>query len=114
MSVLEERLSSLDALVAQNALGAGVVVPEIGRALGAFAEGSYGVCASILESVAPDVVRIGGSAAQREVFEDTLLAAYMRSGEVKKALHLLDKRLHRRPSPRDARWRKEVVAGIPS
>jgi len=37
-----------------------------------------------------------------------LLLALMRSGESAKARDLLDRRLHRRPSQRDARWRHHV------
>jgi hypothetical protein len=56
------------------------------------------------------VVRIGGSGAQREIVQDTLLVALMRSGEASRARDLLDRRLHRRPSPRDARWREQLSA----
>jgi len=55
------------------------------------------------------VVRIGGSHAQREMIEDMLLIALMKSGEAAKARDLLDRRLHRRPSLRDARWRSAVA-----
>jgi hypothetical protein len=51
-----------------------------------------------------------GSGAQREVVEDTLLVALMRSGHAEKARNLLDRRLHRRPSPRDAAWRVQLAA----
>jgi hypothetical protein len=64
----------------------------------------------ILEPVSREAVRIGGSGAQREVIEDTLVVALMRSGEAKKARNLLERRLHRRPSPRDVRWRQEIAA----
>jgi hypothetical protein len=63
-----------------------------------FVEETYG-------PVAAEVVRIGGSGAQREMIEDMLLLALMHSGEVEKARTLLDRRLHRRPSLRDTRWR---------
>ena len=85
------------------------MVPEICRAARAFAEQDYLRCAAILEPVATDVVRIGGSHAQREMIEDTLLIALMKGGEAQKARDLLDRRLHRRPSPRDARWRAAVA-----
>ena len=49
-----------------------------------------------------DVVRIGRSHAQREIVEDTFIVALIRSGELPRARALLDRRLHRRPSPRDA------------
>ncbi|MFP1132861.1 tetratricopeptide repeat protein, partial [Asticcacaulis sp. W401b] len=111
LEALEARLSGLEALLDKGAPGAGAVVPAIGRALAAFAKGNYAACASLLEPVAHEVVRIGGSGAQREVFEDTLLVAYMRSGEADKARQLLDTRLHRRPSPRDGRWRQTLASG---
>lgn len=109
-AALDQRLSTLDEMVAKGALGAGAVVPAIGRAARAFAQGDYTGCARILEPVAAEVVRIGGSGAQREVIEDTLLVALMRSGETEKARALLNRRLHRRPSPRDVRWRDQLVA----
>ncbi len=98
------RIAALDALVAGD-LPSGPVAPALCRAVVAFAEGDYAACARLLEPLAQDVVRIGGSGAQREVFEDTLLLALIRGGEIAKARVLLDERLHRRPSPRDALWR---------
>ncbi|WP_348638275.1 hypothetical protein [Bradyrhizobium sp. ISRA463] len=37
-----------------------------------------------------------------------LLLSLMRSGQSAKARDLLDRRLHRRPSQRDARWMRQV------
>lgn len=101
---LEQRVSALLAMIEAGTLAAGPVVPAICRAALAFAEGDYAGCARILEPVAPEVVRIGGSGAQRELVEDMLLLALMRSGEAARAGALLDRRLHRRPSPRDKAW----------
>jgi len=50
-------------------------------------------------------VRFGGGHAQREIIEDTFFAALIRAGEFARPHALLDVRLHRRPSPRDTRWR---------
>ena len=58
----------------------------------------------ILEPVQDQIVRIGGSHAQRELFEDTLLEAYLRAGQLGKAETALRARLDRRPSPRDLQW----------
>jgi hypothetical protein len=107
---VEQRVNALNKLVEEGRLPAGKVVPEICRASLAFADEHYALAAQILEPVAREVVRIGGSGAQREIVEDTLLVALMRSGEVAKAHALLDKRLHRRPSPRDSRWLDELQA----
>jgi hypothetical protein len=98
------RIDTLIKLVEVGTLAAGPVVPAICRAALAFIDKDYADCVRILEPVAAEVVRIGGSGAQREIIEDTLLLALMRSGEAAKARALLDRRLHRRPSPRDARW----------
>jgi hypothetical protein len=98
------RAAALAGLIEAGSLTAGPVVPAICRAALAFAEEDYAGCARILEPVAAEIVRIGGSGAQREMLEDMLLLALMRSGEATKARALLDRRLHRRPSPRDTRW----------
>ncbi|AXF26017.1 tetratricopeptide repeat protein 38 family protein [Burkholderia pyrrocinia] len=103
-AALDQRVDALARLVDAGKLPAGPVVPAICRAALAFADDQPARCAEILEPVAHDVVRIGGSGAQREIVQDTLVVAWMRSGNVTKARALLDARLHRRPSPRDARW----------
>ncbi len=103
------RLRELDARLASGKLPPGPVVLAICRAAQAFAARDYAECASLLKPVAADVVRIGGSHAQRDIVEDTLLVALMQSGQVQEARTLLDKRLHRRPALRDSRW----LAGLP-
>jgi hypothetical protein len=108
-AALKRRVAALDAMVAEGSLGAGAVVPAIGRAALAFANGHSAECVRQLEPLAAEVARIGGSGAQREVIEDTLLVALMRSGETEKARALLDRRLHRRPSPRDTLWRDQLA-----
>jgi len=107
---VERRASALADMVEAGGLPAGAVVPAICRAALAFAEEDYAGCARLLEPVAAEVARIGGSGAQREIVEDTLLQALIRGGEVGRARALLDRRLHRRPSARDARWRGLLAA----
>jgi hypothetical protein len=109
-AAVEQRVAALTQLVEAGILAAGPVVPAICRAALAFAEEDYAGCVRILEPVAAEVARIGGSGAQREIMEDTLLLALMRSGETAKARALLDRRLHRRPSPRDTRWHGLLTA----
>ncbi|WP_374569717.1 tetratricopeptide repeat protein [Phenylobacterium sp.] len=103
-TALERRIAALSGLVEAGGLGAGAVVPAICRAALAFAEEDYAGCAAILEPVAAEVARIGGSGAQREIMEDTLIAAWLRAGELGKARARLEARLERRPSSRDRRW----------
>ena len=107
---VEQRVQALTGLIEAGSLAAGPVVPAICRAVLAFAEEDYAGCARTLEPVAAEVVRIGGSGAQREMLEDMLLLALMRSGAAARARELLDRRLHRRPSPRDTRWQALLPA----
>ena len=106
----EQRAAALTALVEAGTLAAGPVVPAICRAALTFAEEDYAACVRILEPVASEAVRIGGSGAQREIVEDMLVVALMRSGDTAKARAHLDRRLHRRPSPRDTRWHGLLAA----
>ena len=108
-AALEARVVGLEARLAEGRLPAGPVVALLCRALLAFAEADYRGCARLLAPVRADIARLGGSGAQREVFEDTLLVALVRSGESEQALALLDERLHRRPSRRDGRWRAALI-----
>lgn len=100
--MIEQRL-------ADGKLPAGPAVPAICRALVAFADENYAGCVGELAPVLTEVVRIGGSRAQRELIEDTFLVALMRSGELPRARSLLDARLHRRPSLRDTRWQAAMA-----
>jgi len=109
-AALAARVQTLDDLLAAGKLPAGPVVPAVCRAVQAFAQQRYADCAQILAPVAVDVVRLGGSGAQREIFEDTLLQAWLRSGEAEKARTLLTRRLARRPSVRDSGWLAALAA----
>ncbi|HEX6148247.1 FAD/NAD(P)-binding protein [Nocardioides sp.] len=57
--------------------------------------------------------RVGGSAAQREVVEETLLLALVHDGRAEQALELLDRRLDRRTSPLDRRRRHSIATPVP-
>jgi predicted Zn-dependent protease len=100
---LEERLRA-------GKIAAGEVVPALVKAVAAFARGDYEQAVQLLEPVADQVVRVGGSNAQRSVFEDTLLHAYLRCGRNELAQALLRQRLARRPSARDEMWLQQAQA----
>ncbi|MGQ0686326.1 tetratricopeptide repeat protein [Bradyrhizobium sp.] len=110
-AALEERLAVIEKRLAEGKLPAGPVVPTLFRAMSAFAEGDYRGCVTQLSPVLDEVVRIGGSHAQRTLIEDTFIVALMRSGDLSRARAMLDARLHRRPSPRDLRWLATETAG---
>jgi hypothetical protein len=88
---------------------AGEVTLPLVQGINAFAHGVYSEAVRRLEPLftAPrldQLARIGGSHAQREVFEDTLLEAYLRAEQFDKAEAMLRTRLQRRDSVRDLFW----------
>ena len=76
----------------------------IAQGAAAFAAGDYDAAARLMGPTYPMLARIGGSHAQREVFEDTLLETYIRAGWYDAARTMLDERLTRRSSVRDTYW----------
>lgn len=107
---LQARLAAIEQRLASGKLPAGPVVPKICRAVKAFAEADYAGCVREIEPALAEVVRIGGSHAQRELIEDTYIVALTRSGDLARARTVLDARLHRRPSLKDVRWRQAAPA----
>ncbi len=105
---LETRLAELEALEADGRLAPGSSAIGLCRGIRAFAEGDNENAIRILEPLMPALVRIGGSHAQRELWEDTLIVACLRGGQPDKAAKLLSDRLHRRPSTRDEAWSREA------
>jgi len=78
------------------------VVQPLAGALCALVEGDADRAADGLTGLQGRLAALGGSAAQREVVEDTLLAALRRAGRPDEARVLLHRRLERRASPADA------------
>ncbi len=85
------------------------VVAASCQALQAVVERRCADAARVLESVLPRATTLGGSAAQREVLEDTLVYALAQAGRTERAAQVLDRRLSRRDSPLDARRRTALV-----
>jgi predicted negative regulator of RcsB-dependent stress response len=83
-------------------------VAAVCDALTASAEGRWAAAAEILADVMPTLTRVGGSAAQREIVEETLLFCLVSSGQAERALALLDQRLDRRSSPLDRRRQRSL------
>ena len=106
-------VDGLEDLASQgNALAREVTLPLV-RGIGAFANGAYDEAVEQIEPAFAQLTRMGGSHAQREVFEDTLLEAYLRAGHFERAEGLLRTRLNRRASVRDMYWlgRAQADAG---
>ena len=86
------------------------VVVTLCDALDAVVEERWAEAVRSLRLLGPWLAELGGSAAQREVVEDTLLDALVRAGRCEEARLLLTERLDRRQSALDRRR----LAAIPS
>lgn len=85
-----------------------VVVAPLARALRLMLDGSPSRAADGLGDLARVAWRLGGSDAQREILEETRIAALLRASRLDEARALLDARLDRRPCRRDERWRRDT------
>ncbi|MGH7671982.1 MAG: tetratricopeptide repeat protein, partial [Gemmatimonadales bacterium] len=95
---LDRWVSLLRQADAEGRVPGGSVVPIVARAMGAFAQGRHEETIAALAPVLDQLVRVGGSWAQRDLFEHTLLAAYLRAGRAADAQALLRRRVDRQPS----------------
>ncbi|MDE5453345.1 tetratricopeptide repeat protein [Bradyrhizobium sp. CSA112] len=105
---LNIRLAQLEARDADGKLMPGRAAIDLCRGIRAFAEGDNAGAIRMLEPALADLARIGGSHAQRELWEDTLIVAYLRAGQGDKAARCISARLDRRPSARDEAWSRQA------
>ena len=107
---LATRIAQLGELLEGGRLPRGAIVPALCAGAAAFARGDHDGATESLGIALPELARIGGSHAQREVFEDTYIAACLRAGRDDKAAERLSARLERRPSVRDSGWLAKAPA----
>ena len=104
----EQMGSLLDGLTRAAGNGGGDLAREVtlplAKGIRAFAESDYQTAADHFDGIAERLPRIGGSHAQREVFEDTILEARIRANRFDDAQDMLRARLKRRTSVRDELW----------
>ncbi|HYO32380.1 MAG TPA: pyridine nucleotide-disulfide oxidoreductase [Nocardioidaceae bacterium] len=77
------------------------VVSPLAAALRALCENDPSVAADRLQDLLGSIWRLGGSEAQREIVEDTLIAALLAAARIEEARTLIDRRLDRRVCRRD-------------
>jgi hypothetical protein len=81
------------------------VVSPLTAALEALVDDDASLAADRLGDLLGSVWRLGGSEAQREIVEDTLIAALLAAGRFDDARPVIDRRLDRRVCPRDLAFR---------
>ena len=77
-----------------------------------FAAGDYPGALGYFEPVESEMHRIGGSHAQWELFEETMVVCYLALERYDDAGRLVRRRLQRRASPRDLNWLDRATAGL--
>jgi tetratricopeptide (TPR) repeat protein len=95
---IEGIVSELKERAASGRSPAGDVVPRLAAGLAAYGRGDWATAIAVLEPALAETVRIGGSRAQRDIIENTLLAAYLKDGRDADARRLLASHADRRPS----------------
>ena len=97
-----DRLERLDAWAARHADPSySEVVSPLSAALRSLAAGDPGAAADRLNGLLGAIWRLGGSDAQREVVEDTLIAALLAAGRFDEVRPVIDRRLDRPQCRRD-------------
>lgn len=80
-AAFDELLQQMEGALAAGRMPAGPGVLALCHALRAQRSGDAALCAELIEANLGQIVRLGGSGAQRDLFEDTLTAAYAHLGD---------------------------------
>jgi tetratricopeptide (TPR) repeat protein len=104
-AALEARLHEMEDMARDGRLPSGPVVPALSRGFAAYLREDFAAAIAAIEPVFSQHERIGGSRAQRDLVEFTLLKAYMNAGRMDDVRRMLSQR---RPGPAGI-----PVAGLP-
>ena len=95
-AALEGWIQGIEELVKAGRYPSGATIPTMARAFAAFQRGDNAAAIDLIVPMLPDRERMGGSRAQVDLVEATLLRAYLNAGRVAEAQHL---QADRRPGP---------------
>ena len=113
-TALARLIDGLRALDGKGHPIAGTVALPMVQGTAAFVAGDHAGALAHLEPVEGEFHRVGGSHAQWELFEETMVACYLALERHDDALRLVRRRLQRRASSRDLRWLERASAGLGS
>ena len=89
---LDERAQRMEAMAGEGRYPSGSYLPQLSRGFAAFEGGDYAGAIAALAPLAGQNERIGGSRAQHDLIEFTLLKAYLNTGRLDDARSLLGER----------------------
>jgi tetratricopeptide (TPR) repeat protein len=82
-------VQAIEALARDDRYPSGLIIPAVARGFAAFQTGDYSAAIDLIAPILPERERMGGSRAQVDLVEATLLASYLRSQQQEEALRLL-------------------------
>lgn len=85
---LDGWIEAIEELASAGRYPSGSVIPAVARAFAAYRRGDYATAIDLIERMLPERERIGGSRAQGDLVEATLLQAYLASGRNAEARRL--------------------------
>jgi tetratricopeptide (TPR) repeat protein len=91
-AALDTRARQMEAMAREGRYPSGSYLPALGRGFAAFERGDFSSAIEALEPLAGENERIGGSRAQHDLIDFTLLRAYLAADRPKEAQHLLSVR----------------------
>ena len=91
-AALEARARQIDELARKGRYPSGPLVPAVSRAFAAFERRDFSAAIDALEPIAGELERIGGSRAQLDLVEFTLLKAYLGADRLDDARRMLSGR----------------------
>src|SRR6478609_1938363 len=95
-AALEAWIRAIEELARAGRYPSGSTIPAVSRAFGAFQRGDHSAAIDLIVPMLPERERMGGSRAQVDLVEATLLRAYLNAGRESEARRLL---ADRRPGP---------------
>jgi tetratricopeptide (TPR) repeat protein len=95
-AALEAWIQAIEVLASAGRYPSGSTIPAVARAFAAFQRGDHAAAIDLIVPMLPERERMGGSRAQVDLVEATLLRAYLNSGRDAEARRLL---ADRRPGP---------------
>jgi len=93
---LDGWIAAIEEMASAGRYPSGSVIPRVARAFAAYQRGDHATAIALIEPMLPERERIGGSRAQGDLVEATLLQAYLASGREAEARRLV---AARRPGP---------------
>ncbi len=91
-AALEDWVKAIEDLASAGRYPSGSLIPTLTRAFAAYQRGDHATAIDLIEAILPERERIGGSRAQGDLVEATLLKSYLATGRVAEVRHLVERR----------------------